>query len=388
VNRIPALVLLAMALGCGKRGDPLPPLARTPQPVRELTVSQRGGELEIRYVTPRQTTGGLRLDVHEVEVLSARGDVDFAKSALVESRKVAPGETVVATQPLPPPGTRLRFAARAVAGGDRSALTPVTTVIVQPAPVPPSDLVARLTPEAVVLTWTGTVPSPPPTPVPSPAASPAPGASPASGASPSPAPAATPTPAASPGAAARVASRGAPSPSPSAPAAAPPAKPATPGFRVFRRDPTTSYAAPMNAVPVTTNAFEDRTMGSGPRWCYVVRAAASVDPVVESVPSNEVCVDIVDVAPPAPPAGVTTVVGADAVDVSWSPSAETDLAGYRVHRAPEGGAPARLAEIPPGQTTWRDPAPGRGALFLYTVTAFDRTGNESAPSKPAEGHLP
>jgi hypothetical protein len=183
-----------------------------------------------------------------------------------------------------------------------------------------------------------------------------------------------------------VAAKGPATPAPPAPPAA--AKPATPGFRIFRRDSTTSYDAPMNAVPVTTNVFEDRTAGSGPRWCYVVRAAASVDPVIESVPSNEVCVDIVDVAPPAPPAGVTTVVGPDAVDVSWSPSAETDLAGYRVYRAPEGGAPARVAEVPPNQNTWRDTTPGRGALFLYTVTAFDRTGNESAPSRPAEGHLP
>ena len=144
----------------------------------------------------------------------------------------------------------------------------------------------------------------------------------------------------------------------------------------------------MNPVPVTTNVFEDRTANAGARWCYVVRAAAAVDPVVESVPSNEVCVDITDVAAPAAPAGVTTVVGADAVDVSWSPSAESDLAGYRVYRAPEGGAAARLAELPPGQLTWRDPTPGRGNLFVYTVTAFDRSGNESAPSRPAEGHLP
>lgn len=144
----------------------------------------------------------------------------------------------------------------------------------------------------------------------------------------------------------------------------------------------------MNAVPITANAFEDRTAAAGPRWCYTVRAAASVDPVVESAPSNEVCVDITDVAPPAPPAGVATLAGTDAVDVSWSPSGEPDLAGYRVYRAPDGGTPSRLAELPAGQTTWRDTRPQRGGLHLYTVTAFDKSGNESAPSRPAEGHLP
>jgi fibronectin type 3 domain-containing protein len=144
----------------------------------------------------------------------------------------------------------------------------------------------------------------------------------------------------------------------------------------------------MNPVPITTLVFEDRTAGAATRWCYVVRAAASVDPVLESAPSGEVCVDITDVAPPGVPAGVATVVQADAVDVSWSPSPESDLAGYRVYRAPEGGTPARVAEVPPGQTTWRDATPGRGGLHLYTVTAIDRSGNESAPSRPAEGHLP
>jgi hypothetical protein len=381
---VAALLFLAAALGCGKRGDPLPPLARTPQPVKDLAVAQRGGELEIRYTAPRTTTGGVRLDIHEVEVLSARAEGDFAKTALIEARKVAPGESVSVTQPLPPAGTRVRVAARAVSGGDRSALTPVATFLVQPPPVAPAELTAQLTPEAVVLRWTGTVPSPPPSPSPPPAASPA------------PSPAATASPSRSPAPAGAAASPAPVKPGPATPPAKPgtaavapvPAKAPTPGFRVFRRDPITSYEAPMNAVPITANAFEDRTAAAGPRWCYVVRAAASVDPVVESAPSNEVCVDITDVAPPAPPAGVATLAGTDAVDVSWSPSAEPDLAGYRVYRAPEGGTPSRLAELPAGQTTWRDTRPQRGGLHLYTVTAFDKSGNESAPSRPAEGHLP
>jgi hypothetical protein len=245
------------------------------------------------------------------------------------------------------------------------------TLLVLPPPTPPADLLARLTPDAVVLTWTGTVPSPPLVPSPSPPASPA--ASPAAPVSP-PAPGAVPAKPVM----ATVASM----------PAAPATKPPTPGFRIFRRDPIASYEAPMNPVPITTNGFEDRTAGAGPRWCYVVRAAASVDPVVESVASNEVCVDIRDVAPPAAPVGVTTVAGIEAVEVSWSPSAEPDLAGYRVYRGPEGGAPTRLAELPASQTTWRDANPGRGQLHLYTVTAFDQSGNESPPSKPAEGHLP
>jgi len=384
--RLLVVVALLLSPACGKRGDPQPPLAKTPQAVRDLAVSQRGTDLVIRFLAPRTTTGGLRLDVHEVEILTASGEGEFLKTALVEPHRAAPGESVVMTRPLPAPGTRLRVAARAKAGGDRSALTGVTTFLAQPPPPAPTALTARLAPEGVMLAWTGTIPSPPPPPPPpSPAPSPA--------GSPSPAPADAPRPAA-------LSAGPAPFPSPSpipkaalaaaastpAPAATP--KPANPGFRVYRRDPIASFDAPMNAAPVTGNAFEDRTAASGPRWCYVVRLAVSADPLVESAPSNEVCVDVKDVAPPAAPLGVATLVAADAVELSWSASPELDLAGYRVYRAPEGGAPAKVADLASGQTTWRDPTPGRGGAHLYTVTAVDQAGNESAPSRPAEGHLP
>ena len=364
-----AVLVLVSLPACGKRGDPQPPLAKTPQAVRELSVAQRGTDLVIRYVAPRNTTGGLRLDVHDIEVLSAGGEGDFLKTALVEAHRAAPGETVSLSKALPAPGTKLRVAARAKSGRDRSALTNVVTFIAQPPPPPPTALVARLTPEAVALTWTGTIPSPPPPPPPSP----------------SPVPSAAPSPPATP-----------PLPKPAlpmaasmpAPAATPAPKPATPGFRVYRRDPIASFDAPMNAAPLTGNVFEDRTAGAGPRWCYVVRLAVSADPLVESAPSNEVCVDVRDVQAPAAPLGVASLVADDAVELSWSPSSEADLAGYRVYRGTEGAAPARVADVPAGQTTWRDPSPGRGGAHLYTVTAVDQAGNESAPSRPAEGHLP
>jgi hypothetical protein len=58
-----------------------------------------------------------------------------------------------------------------------------------------------------------------------------------------------------------------------------------------------------------------------------------------------------------------------------------------VYRA-SGGLPARrVAEPAPGETSFTDPAlpPGTHA---YTVTALDRDGNESAPSRPAEVRVP
>jgi fibronectin type 3 domain-containing protein len=120
----------------------------------------------------------------------------------------------------------------------------------------------------------------------------------------------------------------------------------------------------------------------------VVRSAASIEPVIESAPSPEVCVAVKDVAAPAAPAGLAALVGETAIDLSWSPSGEADLAAYRVYRAAGDQAPQRLAEVPAGTTEWKDKSPGRGGPHTYTVTAVDRAGNESAPSGPAEAHLP
>src|SRR5207342_3440965 len=82
-----ACALVALSLSaCGKRGDPLAPLPRTPQPVSGLAVAQRGQNLEVTYVAPRATTGGVALEGLEVEVLRAETEGDFAKVARAGSR--------------------------------------------------------------------------------------------------------------------------------------------------------------------------------------------------------------------------------------------------------------------------------------------------------------
>ena len=86
---------------------------------------------------------------------------------------------------------------------------------------------------------------------------------------------------------------------------------------------------------------------------------------------------------PAPPTGVAALPREGGVEVSWSPSPEADLARYRVYRTVAGGAPTRVGEALTGETSLVDRSPGTGAV-AYTVTAVDRDGNESEPSRPAE----
>lgn len=92
-----------------------------------------------------------------------------------------------------------------------------------------------------------------------------------------------------------------------------------------------------------------------------------------------------DAAPPAAPAGVSTQVltgGTPSVRVAWAANAEADLAGYRIYRATSASGPwQRVGSTLHVATNWTDtqlPA-GSDALW-YSVSAYDRSGGESARS--------
>jgi hypothetical protein len=173
-------------------------------------------------------------------------------------------------------------------------------------------------------------------------------------------------------------------PSP-APTPQPTPTPPTRGFWVYRRAKDGAYARPLQPEVLTAAQFEDRTVQPGEEWCYVVRFLASRDPLVESASSSETCAAFRDIAAPAAPIGIAIVLRTDGVEVSWSPSPEADLMGYRVYRAAPPGEPrVRIAEVPAGQTSIRDSAASAGVVNVYTVTALDKAGNESPASAPAQ----
>jgi hypothetical protein len=120
----------------------------------------------------------------------------------------------------------------------------------------------------------------------------------------------------------------------------------------------------------------------------VIRAVGSTEPVIESAPSNEVCLDVRDIAPPPPPSGLAVVPREGGLEVVWSPSSEADLGGYRIYRAAGGGEPERVGEVPAGTTVWLDTETETRVLYRYTVTAFDQAGNEGPPSGAAQGRGP
>ncbi|MGB9029184.1 MAG: hypothetical protein WCC27_03610 [Acidobacteriaceae bacterium] len=110
-------------------------------------------------------------------------------------------------------------------------------------------------------------------------------------------------------------------------------------------------------------------------------------------PSPTVTIDAKDVFPPSVPAEVAAVADAQAraIDLSWTPDTDTDLAGYVVYRrdVTAGTAMERLSGkalvVPP---SFGDTAVVAGHRYAYAVSAVDQDGNESARSGEVEEELP
>jgi hypothetical protein len=84
----------------------------------------------------------------------------------------------------------------------------------------------------------------------------------------------------------------------------------------------------------------------------------------------------VDTVPPATPASITARLRDDAFELAWTANTESDVAGYRVYRS-DSALTGFTAIATTETTTHREPLE---RLAFYRVAAFDRAGNESAPS--------
>jgi hypothetical protein len=377
--RHPALVLLAVLLpGCGHRGDPLPPLRRTPPAPQEFRLAQRGDALELRALAPAASVDGVAFEALRVEFLHAEGSKDLEKAGGRREVPAVPGSRVAVSLPLPAPGTTVRGAARAVTGGQRGPRTLTLALVVQAPLEAPRELTVALAEDGVALSWKGVRPKEivPPPAVPSPGVPPAPVLPPTTVA-----PKATPPPAA-------------PAPPGAEKTEAAPAGggvvegPRRNGFFVYRRLGGEAYGEPLVDEPLERRSHGDTTVPEGAVACYVVRAVAATDPLVESGPSNEACVEVRDIAAPAAPAGLAVLPREGGLEVLWSPSAEPDLAGYRVYRAKGDGPSEKVADTGLTRPSWLDETAERGVVYRYAVTALDQAGNESDPTEPVEASLP
>jgi hypothetical protein len=350
-------------VACGAPGEPTPPTPVIPVAITDLTAHQDGDGVRLTFTMPSNSIAGVKLaTTPAVEIL--RGALKPDGSPDLSSFRVVyaiPGALVDNsrseghigfTDPIAPeeikghPGRTLAYTVRTRASQKRvSADSNVVSVRVFPVPERIASVEARVTEPAIELSWT--------------------------------APART--------------SAGDP-------------LPAIIGYRIYRSEITPqagSSSAPVppqgkNEAPSSllatseTNSYRDTSFAFDYTYVYVVRSVIQADgSELESATSPPLIVTPRDTFPPAAPQGVVAALlpaaspGALVVDLSWSISLETDLAGYRVYRSEQEGTRGQVLnqELLPTPAV-RDTSVQPGHRYWYTVTAVDRAGNESAPSAP------
>jgi hypothetical protein len=363
-------MVCALPGGCASPGEPTERKPPVPQAVGDLMATQAGDSVVLTFTLPQETVDRRSLD-HPPAIEIFR---DFETAG----GTAAPHPTLHATIPaavvdnytqkdrvrytdaLQPedfaqhPDSSVVYIVRTRASAKKSSAdSNAATLRIHPAPDPIDDLKAEVTHAGIQLTWT-----PPPK----------------TGAGPAP-----------PIASYRIYR------AESEPTAAPPSsatEPAATGAKA---------ASPVIRIgEAETPGYLDTQFELGKTYVYTVRSTAKYgEDQIESADSNTFVLLARDVTPPSTPQGLLVVdVPAQGnvpahLELSWGISPETDLAGYNVYRSNQEGVSGMRVNTELLLTpAFRDMNAVPGRRYSYSVTAVDRSGNESPVSAAAIGAVP
>jgi hypothetical protein len=364
---------LTLVAGCGAPGEPVERKAPIPTAVNDLAATQQGDDVTLTFTFPKESVEGRELkQPAAIEIFrdfqaippsstpSSGPAVPKAPTLLVTipSAMVAQYDTrsqIRYVDELKPgdftqhPGAQVLYIVRTRTSPKKeSANSNAVPLRVEPAADQVTDVKAEITHQGVVLNWTP--------------------------------------------------------PQKSAVGPAPPIA----LYRIFRHEvgPTNaSNSAPQNSQSQKPGVqigdcpappFRDTQIQFGKTYVYTVRSVAQYpDLQVESLDSPSISVAPLDTFPPSAPQGLVVVLvpaqgAAPAyLDLSWSISAENDIAGYNIYRSEQDGAPGQKQNPELLRTpAFRDMNTVPGHRYFYTVTAVDRVGNESPAGAAASGEVP
>lgn len=172
-------------------------------------------------------------------------------------------------------------------------------------------------------------------------------------------------------------------------------------YRVYRRlegSHEETLAAEMPAGSEHELSFTDTNFDWEKTYEYraetvtVIAQQDKPEVVVEGDDSPEVKVFAHDVFPPTIPSGLQAVFSGPGqkafIDLIWAPVTDVDLDGYNVYRREEGSAPVKINAELVKTPAYRDTSVVSGKHYLYSVSAVDVRGNESARSEEAGETVP
>jgi hypothetical protein len=365
---ISKLVLLlcgtAALLSCGVSGVPKPPSLDIAEPVADLRAVRKGDNVFLDWTVPAENTDRLvvrhlgptricrSVDAAMSECAGPVGEVPApqlpgAGSQQAKSAKAAEKVHANYTDSLPRallvdnPGAQIFYAISVLNGNGRSGgLSNVVNVPAVAALPSPSDFRAQVTADGVVLSWN-----------------------------------AVPHLAETPGLQAM--------------------------YRVYRRpeggnEDTVVGQVPLDAssaTQVVDHSFDwEKTYFYRATVVTLIREEGKPQTQFEGDDTSPVKVFAHDVFPPAVPSGLQAAFSGAGqqpfIDLIWAPDTEADLAGYNVFRHEAGAEPLKINADPVKMPAYRDTNVASGKDYIYSVSAIDVRGNESAKSAEASETVP
>lgn len=124
----------------------------------------------------------------------------------------------------------------------------------------------------------------------------------------------------------------------------------------------------------------------------IVASENAAEQQVEGDDTPAITVVAHDVFPPAVPTGLQAVFSGPGqktfIDLIWAPDTEADLAGYNIFRREQEGQPVKVNSDLVKAPTFRDTDVLAGHQYVYSVSAIDVRGNQSARSEEASETVP
>ena len=337
-----SLVLAVLPIvGCGKKGEPLPPLRTIPLPTTDLSVYQQGRLILFDLAYPSTTLSGLPLggiDTLELYAMtkplppdagaawpSAEPAEFEAAGKLLQRFSGADLQAAVAgdrlqfqlplASPLPSSPLATIYAVRSTKAGETSNYSNRVTLVAREPMAPPKGLAVEAQADGIHLRWESDA--------------------------------------------------------------------AAQGFDIFRRDAQNkSYGQAIARVPGGERVFVDQTASYGNNYIYTVRAVANANPLVHSDPAGEREVGYEDRYAPPVPGNILALGERGTVRLRWDASPGTDVAGYLIWRKDPARDFTKLTATPLLATEFTDRGLASGLTFEYVLQAVDKSGNESPRSAP------
>lgn len=355
--RFIAFILLAIAVclaGCGVPGAPQPPSLEVPKPINDLQATRRAGTVLLTWTEPTETTDG--------ELIRKAGKMVVTRAA----SQAGPFQTV-SEMPLQP---ALSEKQRAKA----SATDNIVSLIADPAA--PDFLFYRVSsvsrrentslPSNLVSVPTVITAAPPQTVT------------------------------------LALAPRGVTVSFEAPPISGPMRLNAQVIYRVLRRENNAADNTPPamvgelragdQSLPIVDNKIEWEK-----KYDYWVRPVTlwrngSQQGEIDGDDSPTATILAHDTFPPAAPSGLQAVfsglVQRPAIDLTWTPNTEDDLAGYNVYRHSANETPVKINSELVKTPAFHDPNVTAGENYFYSVSAVDLRGNESTRSVEASEMVP